>query len=312
MGRAQAFAASLGLPGKDQYQLPTSEKRFEDGAHYRVEIPSVEEPAILESVIAESKKFGITVNRVSQGSGIMLLSDSDIRDMAQMGNSEGMEVCLFVGPRMSFDIGGMALSASGKVLGGRHAGMDQLLYALEDVFRATDLGIRSVLVADEGLVSLIDQAKNKEQLPADLVVKISAMMSPTNPVSAKIITELGGNTLNLAGDITLPQLSSIRSVVDAPVDLYIESPDDMGGFIRNYEIPEIVRIASPVYLKFGLRNATSVYPAGAHNQEVARIQCMEKVNRAHLGLQMLERYNSGAIQSGKFAKGLGIPAAAAN
>ncbi|MFC5404365.1 hypothetical protein [Cohnella soli] len=307
MSRAQAFAASLGLPGKEQYQLPTSGKTFEDGAHYRVEIPSVEGPAILESVISESKKFGVTVNRVSQGSGIMLLSDSDIRDMSQMGNAEGMEVCLFVGPRMSFDIGAMALSSSGKVLGGRHAGMDQLLYALEDVYRAADLGIRSVLVADEGLVWLIDQAKTKGELPADLVVKISAMMSPTNPVSAKIITEIGGNTLNLTGDITLPQLSSIRTVVDTPVDLYVESPDDMGGFIRSYEIPEIVRVASPVYLKFGLRNATSVYPVGAHNKEVARIQCMEKVNRAHLGLQLLERYNSSAVQSGKFAKGLGIP-----
>ncbi|CAK4845626.1 unnamed protein product [Aphanomyces euteiches] len=308
MNKAQAFAASLGLPDKEQYQMATSEKRFEDGAHYRVEIPSVEGPAILESVIAESKRFGLTVNRVSQGSGIMLLSDSEIRDMAQMGGAEGLEVCLFVGPRMSFDIGGMALSSSGKVLGGRHAGMDQLLYGLEDIFRAVDLGIRSVLVADEGLVWLIDQARSKGQLPADLVVKISAMMSPTNPVSAKIITELGGNTLNLTGDITLPQLSSIRTVVDAPVDLYIESPDDMGGFIRNYEIPEIVRIASPVYLKFGLRNATSVYPSGAHNKEVARIQCIEKVRRADLGIQVLKRNNAPFIQSGKFAKGLGVPA----
>ncbi|RKP48902.1 hypothetical protein D7Z26_21325 [Cohnella endophytica] len=307
MSKAQAFAASLGLPERDQYQLATSAKRFEDGAHYRVEIPSVEGPAILESVIAESKRFGLTVNRVSQGSGIMLLSDSDILDMAQMGNAEGLEVCLFVGPRMSFDISAMALSSNGKALGGRHAGMDQLLYGLEDIFRAADLGIRSVLVADEGLVWLIDQAKSKGQLPADLVVKISAMMSPTNPVSAKIITELGGNTLNLTGDITLPQLSSIRAVVDTPVDLYIESPDDMGGFVRNYEIPEIVRVASPVYLKFGLRNAASVYPVGAHNKEVARIQCVEKVNRAHLGLRLLERNNASFIQSGKFAAGLGVP-----
>ncbi|BBI35839.1 hypothetical protein [Cohnella abietis] len=309
MNKAQAFAASLGLPEKELYQLPTSEKRFEDGAHYRVEIPSVEGPAILESVIAESKKYGLTINRVSQGSGIMLLTDSEIRDMVQMGIAEGLEVCLFVGPRMGFDIGAMSLSSNGKLLGGRHAGMDQLLYGLEEIFRAADLGIRSVLVADEGLVWLIDQAKIKGQLPSNLVVKISALMSPTNPVNARIITELGGTTLNLPGDITLPHLASIRTVVDAPIDLYIESPDDMGGFIRNYEIPEIVRIASPVYLKFGLRNATSVYPAGAHNRDLAISQCKEKVRRAHLGLQVLERNNSSAIQSGKFAEGLGVPSA---
>lgn len=307
MNKAQAFAASLGLPDKEQYQLATSAKRFEDGAHYRVEIPSVEGPAIMESVIAEAKQFGLTVNRVSQGSGIMLLSDSEIGDMVQMGMAEGMEVCLFVGPRMSFDIGAMSLSSSGKLLGGRHAGMDQLLYGLEEIFRAAELGIRSVLVADEGLLWLINQAKIKGQLPADLVVKISALMSPTNPVNARIFTELGGTTLNLPGDITLPQLSSIRTVVDAPIDLYIESPDDLGGFIRNYEIPEIVRIASPVYLKFGLRNAASVYPAGIHNKELAIAQCREKVRRAHLGIQVLDRYHSSAIQSDSFAEGLGIP-----
>lgn len=307
MNRAQAFVASLGLPEKEQYQLATSEKRFEDGAHYRVEIPSVEGPAIMESVIAESKRFGLTINRVSQGSGIMLLTDSEIRDMAQMGIAEGMEVCLFVGPRMGFDIGAMALASSGKLLGGRHAGMDQLLYGLEEIFRAADLGIRSVLVADEGLLWLIDQARIKGQLPNDLIVKVSALLSPTNPVSAKLFTEMGGNTLNLPGDITLPRLSSIRKVIDAPIDLYIESPDDLGGFIRNYEIPEIVRIAAPVYLKFGLRNAASVYPSGAHNQEAAIAQCREKVRRAHLGIQVLERNHSTAIQSDQFAKGLGIP-----
>jgi len=309
MNKAQAFAASLGLPEKEQYQLATSAKRFEDGAHYRIEIPSVENPAIMEGVIAESKKYGLTINRVSQGSGIMLLSDLEIRDMVQMGIAEGIEVCLFVGPRMGFDIGAMSLSSSGKLLGGRHAGMDQLLYGLEEIFRASDLGIRSFLVADEGLVWLINQAKLQGQLPSNLVVKISALMSPTNPVNAKVITDLGGTTLNLPGDITLPQLSSIRTVVDAPVDLYIESPDDMGGFIRNYEIPEIVRVASPVYLKFGLRNATSVYPAGLHNKELAITQCKEKVRRAHLGVELLERYNSTAIQSGPFAEGLGIPSA---
>ena len=34
----------LGLPPTDLYELPTSEKRFPDGAHYRIEIPSTEGP----------------------------------------------------------------------------------------------------------------------------------------------------------------------------------------------------------------------------------------------------------------------------
>jgi hypothetical protein len=34
------FLVSIGLPPGDLHGLPTSEKRFPDGAQYRVEIPS--------------------------------------------------------------------------------------------------------------------------------------------------------------------------------------------------------------------------------------------------------------------------------
>jgi len=30
--------------------------------------------------------------------------------------------------------------------------------------------------------------------------------------------------------------------------------------VRLYEIPEIIRVAAPVYIKFGLRNAPNIYP----------------------------------------------------
>ncbi|MBN1381379.1 MAG: hypothetical protein JXA41_06880 [Deltaproteobacteria bacterium] len=38
------FLTSLGLPAGDAYDLPTSIKRFPDGAQCRVEIPRVEGP----------------------------------------------------------------------------------------------------------------------------------------------------------------------------------------------------------------------------------------------------------------------------
>src|SRR5207247_5581864 len=47
--------------------------RFPDGAHFRVEIPSVEGPAVLAAVLEEADARGVTVNRVSQGSGEMRL-----------------------------------------------------------------------------------------------------------------------------------------------------------------------------------------------------------------------------------------------
>ena len=46
----------------------------------------------------------------------------------------------------------------------------------------------------------------------------------------------------------------------APLDVYVEVPDDQGGFVRFYDVPEIVRLAAPVYVKLGLRNAPNIYP----------------------------------------------------
>src|SRR5438270_2624740 len=73
--------------------------RFPDGAHYRVEIPSVEGPEVLAEVVKAADQHGVTVNRVSQGSGAMLLSLSELREMAHIGADAGLEVSLFVGPR---------------------------------------------------------------------------------------------------------------------------------------------------------------------------------------------------------------------
>ena len=81
----------------------------------------------------------------------------------------------------------------------------------------------------------------------------------------------------------------MRRVTDRPLDLYIEAPDDLGGFVRSYDVPEIVRTAAPVHLKFGLRNAPDLYPVGAHLTDVAVITARERVRRAALCLALMRR-----------------------
>ena len=81
MKQTRKFVESLGFPSRDSYDLPTSAKRFPDGAQYRFEIPSVEGPRCLQTVIEEAKKHKLTIHRVSQGSGILLQTDDEIKDM---------------------------------------------------------------------------------------------------------------------------------------------------------------------------------------------------------------------------------------
>jgi hypothetical protein len=306
---SKALLSLLGLPTGDRHDLPSSPYRFPDGAHFRVEIPSVEGAATLNAVLAEADKLGVTVHRISQGSGMMLLTTNEIREMVTIGAQARIEVCLFVGPRASWEGSAQSLTPDGKIFGWKHMGMDQLSYAYEDVVRGVSAGIRSVLVSDEGLIWLIGKARQQGHLPPELIMKASAILGLANPVGIRILVEAGLNTVNVASNITLAQLAALRQVVDVPIDLYIESPDGLGGFTRYYELPEIVRIAAPVYLKFGLRNAPGIYPSGQHLEGVSIQQGRERVHRAAVGMELLARFSKDYVMSQPGAQGLAIPVA---
>jgi len=305
--KAHDLLSGLGLPARDLSELPDSEKRFPDEAQYRVEIPSVEGPRVLEAVIEEARGRGVLLHRVSQGSGIMLLADAEISEMCAMAREAGLELSLFVGPRASWETGATAVSGAGKVLGAQHRGQDQLAYALEDVLRGVDLGLRGVLIADAGLLWVIRDLKERGELPEDLVVKVSVQLAAANAAAVKAMEDLGAGTYNVPTDLSLAQLAAIRAATSLPLDVYVEVPDDFGGFVRHYEIPDLVRVASPVVVKFGLRNAPNIYPSGTHLEATAVALGKERVRRAEIGLAMLERYYPDAEATEKGATFPGIP-----
>ena len=307
MSTARRLLHDLALPTGDGYDLPTSAQRFPDGAHYRIEIPSVEGPAAMAAVIEAARQHGVTLHRVSQGSGMMLLTDAELREMARLGAEQRIEVSLFVGPRAAWEGTGQPLTPDGKLMGSRHTGMDQLAYAFDDIVRGVEAGIRSILVADEGLLWLVNQARQRGVLPADLVVKGSAVLGVANPLGVKLLQDNGLDTINVASDISLPRLAAMRQVLTIPLDLYIEGPDGLGGFTRYYEIPEIIRVGAPVYLKFGLRNAPNIYPSGVHLEAAAIATGRERVRRAAIGLELLARAGAVFSASPVGAQGLGIP-----
>ena len=307
MQATRDFLKKLGLPPGDLNELPSSAKRFPDGAQYRVEIPSVEGPNALAAVLSEAERRKVRVHRVSQGSGIMLLTDGEIREMVKLGAEARIEVSLFVGPRAAWETGAQITALAGKNLGARHRGMEQVVYAIEDIKRACSLGIRSVLVADEGLLWVVNEMKKAGELPAELVLKVSVQMGASNPISIRLQEQLGAGTYNVPTDLDLPKLAAIRAAVALPLDIYVEVPDNFGGFVRHYEIPEIVRVTAPVYVKFGLRNAPDVYPSGTHLESSVIALSRERVRRAEIGLDLLRRYYPEATQSELGAAGLALP-----
>jgi hypothetical protein len=122
-----------------------------------------------------------------------------------------------------------------------------------------------------------------------------------------VLADLGADTINLPTDLTLAQITAIRAAVDVPLDVYVEAPDSVGGFVRLQEIPELIRVAAPVYVKFGLRNAPDVYPAGTHLEPTTVPLSRERVRRARLGLELLARSGYGPATSELGAAGLAVP-----
>ncbi len=307
MDATRRFLESLRLPPGDLHDLPDSTKHFPDGAQYRIEIPSTEGPAALAAILEEADVNHLTIHRVSQGSGVMLMTDDEIRAMAALAKSHLVEVSLFARPNAAWDIGAMAQASAGKTIGPRLRGQDQLVYCLEDVKRAASLGIRSVLLADEGALWVAAEMRKAGILPTEMQFKISVMMASANPASIRLMERLGADTFNIPTDLTLAQIAAIRQAVDIPLDVYVEAPDDLGGFVRLYEIAELVRVAAPIYLKFGLRNAPNIYPVGKHIEPVSLALSRERVRRARIGLDLLARYYPEAIQSRPGASGLALP-----
>ena len=264
---------------------------------------------VLRATLAEAERRNVPVHRISQGSGMMLMTAAEIAEMCAIGREHGIEVNLFIGPRATFDVGAQAFSAAGRTLGLSLRGADQLRYAVEDLRRAVELGLRSVLVSDIGVLQVIGKMRQAGDLPRELIIKTSVMMAPANPASARILEDLGADTINIPSDLSLPQVASIRAAIDAVIDFYVEAPDNIGGFIRYYEAADLVRVAAPIYLKFGLRNAPDVYPSGTHLEHTVVALSRERVRRAEIALELLKRQAPELVMSPLRVPDLGIPAA---
>ena len=307
MTSTRDFLRSIGFPPGDLHELPTSEKRFPDGTQYRVEIPSTEGPRCLDAVLEEGERLDVRVHRVSQGSGVFMHTDEELDEMAQRGAEARVEISLFTRPNAAWGVSAMARSPAGAMVAPTAHGLEQVVACLDDVKRAAEHGFRSVLIADIGVLSAFTAMREADELPVGMQAKISVMLPAANPLAARVLEDLGADTINLPTDLSLPQIAAIREAVDCPVDVYLEAPDNLGGFVRLHEIAELIRVAAPVYVKFGLRNAPDVYPACTHLEATTVALSRERVRRARLGLDLLARSGYEATTSELGADGLAIP-----
>jgi len=262
-----------GMPKGDLYELPASPKTFPDSAHYRVEISGIETTKVLEATIDEAIKQKIPFHRaISLVRGATLFTKEELKEFARVAHEGKVEVIATPGPRPTWDIGRQAATPEGLISGLRLRGMDSVKAYIKDVMRCIDAGLRGFLVWDEGVLSLLTTMKQNGDLPKDTVFKVSIFAGHANPAGFKLVESLGAGSCNPVADLTLPMLSAIRSVVSIPMDIHIQLWTSMGGFNRIYETPQIVRVASPCYLKMEPGPGLVMYMPWAMSED-ALAQC---------------------------------------
>lgn len=293
MKETREFLKSIGMPEGDAYDLPTSEKRFHDGGQYRFEVPGIQSPKVMEALLDEMDKYQISLHRVTQTKGIMMLTDNEIMEMVKLAKDYGTDLILAIGPRATTDTSASVNTPEGVRMGYRLRGQEQIVRAVEDVKRAAAFGCRSFLVYDEGCLWLLNEMRKAGEIPADCHFKISAHAGHGNPCSAKLLESIGANSINPVRDIQLQMLAAIRQAIDIPIDIHTENPKSTGGFIRHYEVPEMIRIAAPIYLKTG----GSV--AKTHSWDSSEVDAKQRAKQVSLVKRVIDAYYPEAIQSPK-------------
>jgi hypothetical protein len=185
MKETRQFLKSIGLPGGDAYDLPTSEKRFADGGQYRFEVPGIQGPNVMEALLEAMDKYGIHLHRVTQTKGIMMLMDNEIIEMVRLAKEAQTDLILAIGPRATTDTSASVNTPEGVRMGYRLRGQEQIVRAVEDVKRAVALGCSSFLVYDEGCLWLLNEMREAGQITANCQFKVSAHTGHGNPCSAK-------------------------------------------------------------------------------------------------------------------------------
>ena len=278
-----------------------SKKRFADGGQFRFEVPGIQSPKTMKALLEEAENNCVFIHRVTQTKGIMMLSDDEILEMVILAKEYGCELFLSVGPRATYDTSATVHTKEGSRIGYRLRGYDNLVYAIEDVKRACRLGVRGILLYDEGLLWVLNQMREYGEIPENVHFKLSAHAGHSNPASAKLLESQGLNSLNPVRDLQINMIAAIRNATDMALDLHTENPKSTGGFIRHYEVPKFISVASPVYLKTGGSVAAN------HNWDTTESEARARIKQVMLVKRMIDEYCPEATVSPDKSNDLAIP-----
>ena len=301
---SRAFLQRHGYPAGDIWERPTSEARFPDGAHFRIEVPTVNSADAVKTLVRiVEEEAGVKINRIDQTAGIMRFSDKEHEAYLDVGRENDIEIFFALGPRGIYDIGAqkMVNSVWGHASALRTRGMEQIVFAMEDIKRIVRMGGRGLLISDEGMLILAHKMRRDGVIPEDVKLMASAHLGHNNPVTYRMLEDLGADTIASQRDLDFSILAALRAAVKIPLHVHIDNPQATGGFLRVYDAPEMIRICAPVLLKTG----SSVLER--HGMVITEELAIAMARQVAVSMETIRRYMPEAVQTTGKAEDLAIP-----
>jgi hypothetical protein len=221
--------------------------------------------------------------------------------MVALCAEQNIGLIMSVGPRAIYDTGGFSRTTNGARIGYRLRGMRNFEAALDDVLRATELGVRGFLIYDEGLLHVLGEMRAAGLIPAELTFKLSVHAGCSNPASAQLFEAVGADSINLVPDLDVRDIAAVRSATKCPLDVFSDTAQDAGGMIRTHEVGDIIRYAAPVYIKCGASSQS-------HQNHLPSIdELSERMNQVACVYEAIARDYPDAKQVGRTEPTLGVP-----
>lgn len=270
-GEAWRLLSGLGIPLVEDGLPPGPPGTFSGGAAAGIEVPGLQGPRDLEAFLQTCDRLGVPgPARVVETRGFGELDRDAARAMVRMCSERGIGLVASITPRATRSRSRFATSPQGARLACRLWGSAQLEAGLADALRSVELGVRGLLVYDEGLLEVLDRLRGEGSLPPSLHLKASIALGCSNAPRARQLQALGADSVNPVNDLPPTELAALRRALRIPLDVHVDDSKDAAGADRLAELPELVAAAAPVFLKTG-SGARDPSPTGKA-ERLARVQ----------------------------------------
>lgn len=246
--------------------MPSSGKTFPDGAHCRIEIFGIESAEILEAVVNEAEKTGVPIHRVvATVAGSKFYSDEQLKKLAEAAAGNKIEVIICPG-----DFAMAVMGTPDKILTGLNwQSNEEATEYFKEIVRCARFGFSGFLVWQKGMLYTLSELSDRYcgelyGMPANVIFKLSVIDNNANIADFALSERLGAHSID-AANLTFKSLVNVRQKTAIPMSvratfwqwLVFLKNNEKGLELkvnlcdRTEDTPEIVRVASPVYLSFG-------------------------------------------------------------